>query len=259
MKIPNFKKSIALYTLIKRELIRMFRIKAQVFLPSVITSALYFLIFGTLIGERIGPISQIPYPLFITPGLIMMAVITNSYGNVSTSLFSARFQRNIEELLVSPLPLSLLLCGYLAGGLFRGFIIAGLVFLVSLCFVNVHFQNLPLTIGMMLLVSGIFSLAGFTNALFAKTFEDVMLVPTFLLTPLTYLGGVFYAPHMLPPFWERLSHFNPIWYMISTLRYAMLGGETPHFYLALCFILFLFIALLLLNLFLLKKGIGLKE
>jgi ABC-2 type transport system permease protein len=250
---------IALYTLVRRELVRMFRISSQVFLPAVITTSLYFLIFGTLIGKRIGPVDHVSYSLFIAPGLVMMTVITNSYGNVSTSLFSARFQRNIEELLVSPLSLPLLLLGYLIGGLVRGLIVAILVFLVASCFVSIDIHRLPLTLMIVFLVSGIFSLAGFTNALLARTFDDVMLVPTFLLTPLTYLGGVFYSTHMLTPFWNNISHFNPIWYMVHAMRYAMLGYSEVDIRLSIFIIVILFLGLLVLNLVLLKKGVGLRE
>lgn len=250
---------IAFYTLVRRELVRMFRISSQVFLPAVITTSLYFLIFGKLIGPRIGPIDHVPYTLFIAPGLMMMTVITNSYGNVSTSLFSARFQRNIEELLVSPLSLPLLLLGYLTGGILRGLIVAILVFIVASCFVNIDIHRLPLTLMIVFLVAGIFSLAGFTNGLFARTFDDVMLVPTFILTPLTYLGGVFYSTDMLSPFWNKLSHFNPIWYMVHTLRYAMLGYSEINIQSAIWIIILLFAGLLILNLVLLKKGVGLRD
>lgn len=253
------KSLIALYTLLRREIIRMLRISSQVFLPAVITTFLYFLIFGELIGNRIGSINNASYSLFIAPGLIMMSVITNSYGNVSTSLFSARFQKNIEELLVSPMPMYLLLCGYIAGGLIRGSIIALLVFAVAFCFVNIHIQHIFLTIVVILLVSAIFSLAGFSNALFAKTFDEIMLIPTFLLTPLTYLGGIFYSTSMLTPVWKTLSHMNPIWYMVNALRYAMLGSSETNIITALSLMITVFVSLLWFNLALLKKGIGLKE
>lgn len=253
------KQWIALYTLVRRETVRMLRLSSQVFLPAVITTSLYFLIFGTLIGHRIGDINQISYALFIAPGLVMMTVITNSYGNVSTSLFSARFQKNIEELLVSPISMSLILCGYLVGGLLRGLIVATLVFIVASCFVTVSFHNLPFTLLIVFLVSGIFSLAGFTNALYARTFDDIMLVPTFLLTPLTYLGGIFYSINMLSPFWNKISHFNPIWYMVNAMRYAMIGYSETNIYLSLSIIIVLFLSLLGLNLWLLHKGVGLKE
>ncbi len=180
--------TIAFYTLVRRELIRMFRISSQVFLPPVITSSLYFLILGSVIGSRIGPVEGISYPMFMAPGLIMMTVITNSYGNVSSSLFSTRFQKSIEEMLISPMHDSLLLLGYISGGIIRGLMVAVLVFIVSVFFVpTIEFNHLPLTLLVVILVSALFSLAGFTNAMLARTFDDVMLIPTFILTPLTYL------------------------------------------------------------------------
>lgn len=250
---------IALYTLVRRELVRMFRIATQVFLPPVITTALYFLIFGTLIGNRIGSIEGISYPGFIAPGLIMMSVITNAYGNVSTSLFSTRFQKSIEEMLVSPMYDGFLLLGYILGGILRGFIVAILVFIVSCFFIKIELYNLPLTLLVVFMVSAIFSLAGFTNAMVARNFDDVMLVPTFVLTPLTYLGGVFYATSMLPPFWQMISHFNPVLYMVNALRHAMIGQQEVDLYLSMTIISLMLLFLTALNLYLLKRGTGLRE
>lgn len=251
---------IGLYTIVKREVIRMFRISSQVFLPPVITTSLYFLILGSIIGSRIGPIEGISYPMFMAPGLIMMTVITNSYGNVSSSLFSARFQKSIEEILISPMHDSLLLLGYVMGGILRGLIVAVLVFIVSCFFVpNIQFDHLPMTLLVVILVSALFSLAGFTNAMLARNFDDVMLIPTFVLTPLTYLGGVFYSTSMLSPFWEKMSQFNPILYMINALRYAMLGLQEINISLAMAVICFALFIMITLNLILMKKGIGLRE
>lgn len=250
---------IAFYTIVRRELIRMFRISSQVFLPPVITTALYFLIFGTLIGPRIGTIQGINYPSFIAPGLIMMSVITNSYGNVSTSLFSVRFQKSIEEMLVSPINNGLLLLGYVMGGVLRGLIVAILVFFVSRFFLAFEMANLPLTFLIVLLVAAIFSLAGFTNAMVARNFDDVMLIPTFVLTPLTYLGGVFYSTTMLSPFWQKLSHLNPILYMVNALRHAMIAKEEVDMSLSITIIVCMLVALIALNLYMLKKGTGLRD
>ncbi|MCE3044503.1 ABC transporter permease [Legionella sp. 16cNR16C] len=250
---------IAFYTVVRRELVRMFRISSQVFLPPVITTALYFLIFGTLIGPRIGDIQGVSYPEFIAPGLIMMTVITNAYGNVSTSLFTVRFQKSIEEILVSPMHDGLLLLGYVIGGVLRGVIVAFLVFLVSWYFVPIDPHHLPLTLLVVLLVSAIFSLAGFTNAMIARNFDDVMLIPTFVLTPLTYLGGVFYSTAMLPTFWQKLSHLNPILYMVSALRGAMIGKQEMSMSLSMCIIFVLIVLLIAANMILLKKGVGLRE
>lgn len=250
---------IALYTIVRREVVRMFRISSQVFLPPVITTALYFLIFGRLIGGRIGPIQGVDYTSFIAPGLVMMSVITNAYGNVSTSLFSIRFQKSIEEILVSPVHNSLLLLGYIVGGIIRGFSVALLVLLVASFFLTMRINNLPLTALVIVLVSTLFSLAGFTNAMVARNFDDVMLIPTFVLTPLTYLGGIFYTTTMLPPIWQKISHFNPILYMVNAMRHAMIGQEEVSMTLAMSIILLMIVALTSLNLILLKKGVGLRD
>ena len=250
---------IALYTLIRRELVRMFRIASQVFLPPVITTLLYFLIFGTVIGDRIGIIQGISYAAFIAPGLIMMAVITNAYSNVSTSLFSVRFQRSIEEMLVSPMHYSLLLLGYTLSGVLRGVIVAALVYLVAYFFLDVEFSRLPMTLLVVILVAALFSLAGFTNGMLARTFDDVALVPTFILAPLTYLGGVFYATTMLPVFWQKVSYFNPIFYMVNALRQAMIGHQEINMTLAMSIICLMLVCLTVLNLVLLKKGVGLHD
>lgn len=251
---------IAFYTLTRRELMRMFRIASQVFLPPVITTSLYFLIFGTLIGSRIGNIHGISYPLFIAPGLIMMSVITNAYGNVSTSLFSVRFQRSIEEMLISPMHNGLLLLGYVTGGVLRGLIVALLVFTVSCFFVDLDFYHLPVTLLVVLLVAALFSVAGFINGMLARNFDDVMLVPTFVLTPLTYLGGVFYSISMLSPGWQTLSQLNPIFYMVTALRHAMLGGQQSSSMLfSMSVIIFMLVTLIIITLIMLKKGVGLRE
>lgn len=250
---------IALYTLIRRELVRMFRISSQVFLPPVITTLLYFLIFGTVIGNRVGPILGISYASFIAPGLVMMAVITNAYSNVSTSLFSARFQKNIEEMLVSPMHNSLLLLGYTLSGVLRGVIVAVLVYLVACFFIDVDFHHIPLTLLIIVLVAALFSLAGFTNGMLARTFDDVAIVPTFILAPLTYLGGVFYSTSMLPPVWQKVSYFNPIFYMVNALRQAMIGQQEINMTLAISIICLILLLLTLLNMILLKKGVGLHD
>lgn len=250
---------IALYTIIRRELVRMFRISSQVFLPPVITTGLYFLIFGSLIGSRIGMIQGVPYPMFIAPGLIMMSVIVNSYGNVSTSLFSVRFQKSIEEILISPMHNGLILLGYVLGGVLRGVIVAILVFIVSSFFLAIEFSHLPLTLLIVILVAAIFSLAGFTNAMLARNFDDIMLIPTFVLTPLTYLGGVFYSVNMLPEVWQKISYLNPVLYMVNALRHAMIGQQEVSFGVAMLIIVLMLVTLTGVNLVLLRKGVGLRE
>lgn len=249
----------ALYTLVRREIVRMLRIASQVFLPPVITTSLYFLIFGGLIGTRIGTIHGVSYPEFIAPGLIMMSVIVNAYGNVSSSLYSVRFQRSIDEMLISPMRNSVLLLGYVVGGVFRGLIVALLVFLISCFFITVEWSHLPMTLVVVILVSAVFSLAGFTNAMLARNFDDIMIIPTFVLTPLTYLGGVFYSTDMLPGIWQHISAINPIYYMINALRHAMIGHEEVNMTLAMSIIIVMLILLTSMNMIMLKKGIGLRE
>lgn len=250
---------LAFYTLVRCELVRMLRIAIQVLLPPVITTSLYFLIFGSVIGHRIGSIQGKPYATFIAPGLVMMSVITNAYANVSFSLFRARFQRSIEEILISPMHDYFILLGYTIGGVLRSLIIAILVYLVALFFIDIDLKHLPLTLLIVLAVAMVFSLAGFTNAILARTFDDIALVPTFILAPLTYLGGVFYSVHMLSPFWQTLCYFNPIFYMINALREAMIGDTETSMTLSISIIVGLLIGLTFLNMILLKKGIGLRE
>ena len=253
------KQIIALYTLVHREFVRMFRIASQVFLPPVITTLLYFLIFGQVIGDRVGTIEGMSYASFIAPGLIMMSVITNAYANVSTSLFSVRFQKSIEEMLVSPMHYSTLLIGYTLAGVLRGVIVAVLVYMVACFFIDVDFHHLPMTLLVIVLVATLFSLAGFTNGMLARTFDDVALVPTFILAPLTYLGGVFYSTSMLPSFWQKISYFNPILYMVNAFREAMVGHQEINMALAMSVICGIVLILLVTNLILLKKGVGLHD
>lgn len=250
---------IGLYTIVRRELVRMFRISSQVFLPPVIQTLLYFLIFGSVIGTRVGLIHGVSYMMFIAPGLIMMTVITNAYSNVCTSLFNVRFQRSIEEVLISPLHYSFILIGYVMGGVLRGVIVAALVFLMSSIFLSFDLHRLPMTFLVVILVATLFSLAGFLNGMLARNFDDVALVPTFILTPLTYLGGVFYSASMLSPVWEKVTHLNPIFYMVTAIRHAMIAQEETNMTLAMTVIVFMVVMLAAVNLRLLKKGVGLRE
>ena len=250
---------ISLYTITRREVGRMFRIATQVFLPPIITTTLYFIIFGKLIGSRVGTVNGVSYMEFIVPGLIMMSVITNSYTNVATSLFSIRFQKNIEEILISPTHDWIILLGFCLGGIIRGCLVALLVFFVSRYFVSLDYHSLSLTMFVVVIVSGLFALAGYTNAMVARTFDDVALVPTFVLTPLTYLGGVFYTMSMLSPFWQKVSAFNPIFYMINAFRYAMIGYDEVNFQLCITVIILTIVGLTALNFYFMKKGLGLRE
>ncbi|MDF7671191.1 ABC transporter permease [Orbaceae bacterium ESL0721] len=214
---------IALKSIWRKEVTRFMRIWIQTLLPPVITMSLYFVIFGNLIGSRVGEMGGFSYMAFIVPGLIMMSVITNSYTNVCSSFFSAKFQHNIEELLVAPVPTHIIILGYVGGGVARGICTGVLVTIVSMLFVKYEVHSWFFIICTLLLTSILFSLAGLLNAVYAKSFDDISIVPTFVLTPLTYLGGVFYSLTLLPTFWQWVSKFNPIVYMINGFRYGFLG------------------------------------
>lgn len=213
----------ALRSLAIKETNRYLRIWIQTLVPPVITTSLYFVIFGNLIGGRIGQMEGFSYMEFIVPGLIMMSVITSSYANVSSSFFSQKFQKNIEELLIAPVPTHIIIWGFVFGGLGRSVLVGTLVTIISLFFVPLHVYSWGIVIITLLMTAILFSLAGLLNGIFARSFDDVSIVPTFVLQPLTYLGGVFYAISMLPPFWQSVSKINPIVYMISGFRYGFLG------------------------------------
>lgn len=215
----------ALKSLAVKETNRYLRIWVQTLVPPVITTSLYFIIFGNLIGGRIGDMAGFSYMQFIVPGLIMMSVITSSYANVSSSFFSQKFQKNIEELLIAPVPTHIIMWGFVIGGLGRSLIVGTFVTIVSLFFVPLQVHSWIIIIVTLLMTSTLFSLAGLLNGVFAQSYDDVSIVPTFVLQPLTYLGGVFYAISMLPPFWQAVSKVNPIVYMISGFRYGFLGVE----------------------------------
>tara|TARA_B110000305_G_scaffold150595_1_gene167108 strand:+ start:330 stop:1016 length:687 start_codon:yes stop_codon:yes gene_type:complete len=226
--------------------------------PPAITIGLYFVIFGNLVGSRIGEMGGFQYMEFIVPGLIMMAVIQNSYSNVVSSFFSHKFQHSIEELLVSPVPNYIILSGFIVGGMARGLAVGTIVTVISLFFADLEIQNLFITVTVVLLTSIVFSLAGFINALFANSFDDISIIPTFVLAPLIYLGGVFYSVELLPPFWKFISALNPIFYMVNTFRYGILGASdvdvTWAFFILCVFIVILFTSCI----FLLRKGTGLR-
>ena len=219
---------IAFLTILRKEIKRFTRIWIQTLLPPVITMILYFVIFGKLIGSRIGEMAGFSYIEFVAPGLIMMAVITNAYANVSSSFFSAKFQRSIEELLVSPTPNYIILLGYVMGGVARGMAVGFIVTIMSLFFADLSIHHWGATLFIVFMTSVLFSLAGFINAIYANTFDDVSIIPTFVLTPLTYFGGVFYSINLLPEFWQQVSVFNPILHMVNGFRYGMLGVSDVH-------------------------------
>ncbi len=224
---------IAFLTILRKEIKRFTRIWIQTLLPPAITMILYFVIFGKLIGSRIGDMGGFSYIEFVAPGLIMMAVITNAYANVSSSFFSAKFQRSVEELLVSPTPNYIILLGYVMGGVARGVSVGLIVTAMSLFFTDLHIHHWFTTLFIVFMTSVLFSIAGFINAIYANTFDDVSIIPTFVLTPLTYFGGVFYSIHLLPEFWQQVSVLNPILHMVNAFRYGMLGISDLHIGMAL--------------------------
>lgn len=219
---------MAFLTILVKEVRRFVRIWPQTLVPPAITVALYYVIFGSLIGSRIGPMGGFDYMQFVVPGLIMMAVITNSYANVVSSFFGAKFQHSIEELLVSPTPNWVILLGFTIGGVARGLCVGLIVTVLSLAFTQLHVEHPLLTVLVVFLTAVLFSMAGLINAVFANSFDDISIVPTFILTPLTYLGGVFYSIDLLPPFWRALSQANPILHMVNAFRYGVLGVSDVH-------------------------------
>ncbi|ANE74492.1 ABC transporter permease [Dickeya solani] len=250
---------VALQSIWSKEINRFARIWIQTLLPPVITMSLYFVIFGNLVGSRIGEMNGFSYMQFIVPGLIMMSVITNAYANVASSFFSAKFQRNIEELLVAPVPTHIIIAGYVGGGMARGICVGVLVTAVSLFFVPLHVHAWWMVVVTLLLTSMLFSLAGLINAVFAKTFDDISLIPTFVLTPLTYLGGVFYSLSLLSPFWQAVSKLNPVVYMISGFRFGFLGIHDVPLALTLAVLLAFIVVFYGLSWWLIERGRGLRS
>ncbi|MGY2461551.1 ABC transporter permease [Vreelandella sulfidaeris] len=250
---------IALWTLVLKEIKRFTRIWPQTLLPPSITMAMYFIIFGNLIGSRIGDMDGFSYMDFIVPGLIMMSVITNSYSNVASSFFSNKFQRSIEEMMVSPMPNWVILSGFILGGMARGLGVGLIVTVVSLFFTRLTVEHPLLTVLVVVLTSALFSIGGFINALLANKFDDISIVPTFILTPLTYLGGVFYSISMLPDFWQNVSMLNPILYMVNVFRYGFLGVSDIPVGWALAAIFAFIIVLFVAALTMLERGKGIRS
>ncbi len=250
---------VALRTIVRKEVIRVLRIWVQTIVPPAITMTLYFIIFGNLIGRRIGTMDGFDYMQYIAPGLIMMSVITSSYGNVVSSFFGAKFGRHVEEMLVSPMSNATIILGHVAGGVLRGMLIGALVTVIALFFTKLDVRYPLVTISIVLLSSIVFALAGFINAVFASKFDDISIIPTFVITPLTYLGGVFYSISLLPPFWQKVSLANPILYMVNAFRYGILGrsdiGIGTAYAILIAFVVILFITCLQL----MRRGIGIRE
>ncbi|MFK7862889.1 MAG: ABC transporter permease [Pseudohongiellaceae bacterium] len=252
-------KYIAFETIVIKEIRRFTRIWLQTLVPPVITIGLYFVIFGNLVGSRIGDMGGYDYMDFIVPGLIMMSVIQNSYSNVVSSFFSHKFQRSIEELLVSPVPNYIILSGFIVGGMARGLAVGGVVTTMALLFGGLTIANPLITISVVLLTSTVFSMAGFINAIFANSFDDISIIPTFVLTPLIYLGGVFYSIQLLPPFWQAVSGLNPIFYMVNTFRYGILGSADVDVYWAFLILTVFIVVLFSICISLLRSGKGLRS
>ena len=250
---------VAVKTIIRKEMVRVLRIWVQTIVPPAITMTLYFIIFGNLIGRRIGTMDGFDYMQYIAPGLIMMSVITNSYGNVVSSFFGAKFGRHVEEMLVSPMSNAAIIIGHVAGGVLRGVLVGLLVTVIALFFTRLEVQHPVITITIVLLSSTVFALAGFINAVFAKKFDDISIIPTFVLTPLTYLGGVFYSISLLPDFWQKASLANPILYMVNAFRYGILGtsdiGIGTAYVILIAFVIMLFVGCQQL----MRRGVGIRE
>jgi ABC-2 type transport system permease protein len=255
-------KWISFYTMLRKDVVRMFRIWVQTFLPSAITSALYFLIFGTVLGSQIGDMQGVPYMTFVIPGLVMLAIVTNSYSNTSFTFFTSKFfARSIDEILVSPTPPWLMIAGFVAGGVIRGVLVGLVVLLVSLFFTSLTLTvtNLGVILFFAILTSAVFSLAGLVNGIYAKSIDGINIVPTFVLTPLVYLGGIFYSVHTLPEWWQAITYSNPLFYLINGFRYGFLGQSDVSLGLAVTILLGMIIALVGVNWYLIRTGLGLKN
>ena len=250
---------VGLKTLVRKEVIRVARIWVQTIVPPAITMTLYFIIFGNLIGKRIGVMGGFDYMQYIAPGLIMMSVITNSYGNVVSSFFGAKYGKHIEEMLVSPMSNATIIIGHVSGGVIRGLMVGALVTMIAMGFTRLTIEHPLVTFSMVVLASIVFALLGFVNAVFAKKFDDISIIPTFVLTPLTYLGGVFYSITLLPEFWQKVSLGNPILYMVNAFRYGILGVSDIRIGYAYLIVGFFVIGLFALNLTLLNRGVGIRE
>ncbi len=251
--------SVAFFTILIKEIRRFTRIWPQTLLPPAVTTALYFLIFGKLIGDRIGTIHGVSYMDYIVPGVILMSVISHSYANVVSSFYSTKFQHHIEELLVAPVPDWIILTGYVGGGIARGVMVGGVVAAISMLFTQVEVMHWAIAIAVLLLTSTLFALAGFINAIFADSFDDISIIPNFVLTPLSYLGGVFYSLAMLPPLWQFVAQGNPILYIINAFRFGLIGVSDVDILLAFEMTGGFILLLGLLSLWLLHKGVGIKN
>lgn len=250
---------VGFYTILRKEILRFMRIGVQTILPPAITTALYFIIFGKLIGAQIGDMEGFRYIDFIVPGLILMAVIANSYANVVSSFYGSKFQHYVEEMLIAPLPNWIILAGFVGGGVARGVVVGITVTIVALFFSDISVHSYLVTFTVFVLTSILFSLAGFINAVYANSFDDISIIPTFVLTPLTYLGGVFYSITLLPEFWQNVSLANPVLYMVNAFRYGLLGVSDISLTLAFGIIIGFIVLLFGFCLYLLDRGVGIKN
>ncbi len=257
--MTSHEKLTAFITIVIKEILRFSRIWVQTILPPVITTSLYFVIFGGLIGPRIGEMNGFSYMEFIVPGLIMLSIITNSYANVVSSFYLAKFTHSIEEMLVSPVPTYVILLGYITGGVARGLAVGTAVTIVSLIFNDLHIHSFAIMISTVVLTAILFSLAGFINGMYAQSFDDITIIPTFVLTPLTYLGGIFYSISLLSAFWQQVSRLNPILYMINTFRYGVLGVSDIPLITSYTIIIGFIVVLFIFSLSILKHGTGIRE
>ena len=257
-----YQKWIAFYTMLRKDIVRIFRIWVQTFLPSVMTSALYFAVFGTILGSRIGSMQGVDYMTFVVPGLVMLAIVTSAYANSSFTFFQSKFfARSIDEMLVSPMPPYLIIGGFVAGGVVRGIMVGALVMIVSLLFTGLHLavHNVLIILAFAILTAIVFSLAGLVNGVYAKTIDGINLVPTFVLTPLVYLGGVFYSVHNLPEWWQAITYANPLFYLINGFRYGFLGISDVSLATAVAILGTLIVLLIGINMYLIRTGLGLKQ
>jgi len=257
-----YQKWTSFYTMIRKDVVRMFRIWIQTFLPSVITSSLYFLVFGTVLGSQIGQMQGVDYMIFVIPGLVMLAIVTTSYANTSFTFFSSKFfARNIEEILVSPTPPWLMIGGFVGGGVIRGVLTGTLVMLVSMFFtgLSLAIHNFLIILGFAILTSIVFALAGLVNGIYAKSIDGINIVPTFVLTPLVYLGGIFYSVHSLPEWWQWLTYANPLFYLINGFRYGFLGITDVSITVSVTILLGMVAFLVALNWYFIRTGLGLKQ
>jgi ABC-2 type transport system permease protein len=257
--MSGYKIWVSYYTMIHKEFTRMIRIWSQTLLPPVITTGLYFIVFGSFIGSQLQPIHGYSYMQFIVPGLIMMSVITSSYMNTVSTFYFAKWQRNLDEMLVSPTPDWVVIAGFVSGGVLRGLLVGFLVLLVSLFFTHLVIYNIFILLAAVVLTSIVLSLAGLVNGIYAKGFDGISIVPTFVLTPLTYLGGIFFSINQFPPFWREVSLFNPILYIVNAFRYGFLGISDVSLVVSFTLLIGLAIALLVATVVLFKRGTGFKN